>query len=110
MTKLQHTPGPWTLLLRSDEDGSIPVSDGSKSSPLAYVSPRPFYEDTRQTHNARLIAAAPDLFAICREIAGDSRCDLVDSERRIRLYAALTKAAGESPSSATPITPEPTPT
>lgn len=34
------------------------------------------------------------LLAICQEIAYDSRIDLVDSERRIRLYAAIKKAGG----------------
>jgi len=42
----------------------------------------------------KLLAAAGDLLAICQEIASDSRVDLVDSERRIRLYAAITKAGG----------------
>lgn len=32
-----------------------------------------------------------DLVAVAREIANDPRCDLVSSERRIRLYAALQK-------------------
>jgi hypothetical protein len=33
------------------------------------------------------------LLAICQEIA-DNQIDLKDSERRIRLYAAITKAGG----------------
>jgi hypothetical protein len=32
-----------------------------------------------------------DLVAAAREIANDPRCDLIYSERRIRLYAALAK-------------------
>jgi hypothetical protein len=43
-----------------------------------------------------IISAAPDLLAICEEIASDSRCDLVNSERRIRLYSAIRKAKGET--------------
>ena len=35
------------------------------------------------------------LLAICQEIASDPRVDLVDSERRIRLYSAIQKAGGE---------------
>ncbi len=41
-----------------------------------------------------LAAKLAALLAICQEIASDSRVDLVDSERRIRLYAAITKAGG----------------
>jgi len=48
------------------------------------------------TEMARLIAAAPDLLAVCCEIAHDAACDLGDSERRIRLYAAIRKATGGS--------------
>lgn len=39
-----------------------------------------------------LLAAAPALYAVCKEIM-DAQCDLKDSERRIRLYSAL-RAAG----------------
>lgn len=35
------------------------------------------------------------LLAVAKEIASDSRCDLVDSERRIRLYAAIQNADGK---------------
>lgn len=38
--------------------------------------------------------AAAELLEICEEIASDPRCDLIDSERRIRLYAAIQKANG----------------
>lgn len=48
----------------------------------------------RRQKEKALIAAAPDLLAICEEIANDSKCDLVNSERRIRLYSAITKAKG----------------
>lgn len=40
----------------------------------------------------RLKAANAEMLEICKEIADDSRCDLVNSERRIRLYAAIKKA------------------
>jgi hypothetical protein len=35
------------------------------------------------------------LLEICQEIAHDSRVDLIDSERRIRLYSAITYAGGK---------------
>jgi hypothetical protein len=41
-------------------------------------------------------AALPELLAVAEEIASDSRCDLFDSERRIRLYHAIAKARGEA--------------
>jgi len=54
------------------------------------------YAKTFDPSAAHLIAAAPNLLAICEEIANDSKCDLVNSERRIRLYSALSKAKGEA--------------
>lgn len=42
------------------------------------------------------------LFAICNEIACDKRVDLVDSERRIRLYHALDLATGGGWSGSSP--------
>jgi len=50
------------------EDNSIPVHSGTKMSPLAYVSPRPQYNDTSEA-NARLIAAAPELLAALQYFA-----------------------------------------
>ena len=44
--------------------------------------------------NACLISAAPCLLEICQEIAAEPGINLLDSERRIRLYAAITKATG----------------
>lgn len=41
--------------------------------------------------------AHDDLVAIASEIATDSRVDLIDSERRIRLYSAIHKATGRVP-------------
>ena len=40
----------------------------------------------------RLKVANAEMLEICKEIADDSRCDLVNSQRRIRLYAAIAKA------------------
>ena len=45
--------------------------------------------------HATLFAAAHDLLAICEEISKDKRVDLVLSERRLRLYAAIQNAGGE---------------
>ena len=49
---------------------------------------------TAWRQHERVMRAAPELLAICQEIANDSHVDLVDSERRIRLYAAISNAEG----------------
>ncbi len=43
--------------------------------------------------DARVIASAPDLLAICEEIAHDPGVNLVNSERRMRLYAGKLEAS-----------------
>jgi hypothetical protein len=88
MNKPLHTPGPWQV----SPYGNIT----SKSLTVAKVEQMPGNYESEKQANARLIAAAPDLLAICDEIANDPKCDLVNSERRIRLYSALRKAKGEA--------------
>lgn len=85
-----HTPGPWISSgLPSQYDQRV-VVDGPG---VVAVLPRDSRIGADVDANARLIAAAPDLLAICQEIA-DSRCDLGSSERRMRLYHAIHQATG----------------
>lgn len=67
--------------------------------------------DIYQDDIATTLQAAPDLLAICEEIAADTSIDLVTSERRIRLYSALNRAGSKtfrtSPHSPSEITLEP---
>jgi hypothetical protein len=100
--KTLHTPAPWQALPSPNNfDSAKVVAPESNSKVICWVfttdAPnRDRVVNTRQDRaNISLIAAAPDLLAICEEIANDSKCDLVNSERRIRLYSALSKAKGE---------------
>ena len=76
--------GPFPLHITQNDDHFVVITNQGNH-----------YAKTFDPSAARLIAAAPDLLAICEEIANDSKCDLVNSERRIRLYSALRKAKGE---------------
>jgi hypothetical protein len=88
MNNTLHTPAPWQV---------SPYNNiTSRNGTVAKTEQMPGNYDSEREANARLIAAAPDLLAICEEIANDSKCDLVNSERRIRLYSALRKAKGEA--------------
>lgn len=69
----------------------IPLHDGEQGGAVAYVNASPFLNEPEKV--AQLLAGAPGLLAIAEEIAGCG-CDLGDSERRIRLYAAIQNAGG----------------
>lgn len=67
-TKQTHTPGPWTanparFVAGANGDVAI-VNDHHSLIAVAYV------RNGEEQANARLIAAAPDLLAACRAVAG----------------------------------------
>ena len=94
--KTLHTPAPWQALPSLIDSAKV-VAPESNSKVICWVftNDRRVVNTRQDRANISLIAAAPDLLAICEEIANDSKCDLVNSERRIRLYSALSKAKGE---------------
>ena len=73
-----HTPGPWTVTIepprRDDPGGRVTVSTDQDagneySSLICFVTTYPLHdyaEPTEEMANAHLIAAAPDLLAVCR--------------------------------------------
>jgi hypothetical protein len=87
MPQAKHTP--WWA--GGDDDAHMVYGEDNRA--IADASLDDGDADAEAAH-ARLIAAAPDLLAVCKEIA-NGMCDLRDSERRIRLYAAITKAIGK---------------
>ena len=100
MNNTPHTPAPWKVIASSIDAAAI-VAPDSNDKTICWVALTDYLKRDRvviahqDRANVRLIAAAPELLAICEEIANDSKCDLVNSERRIRLYSALSKAKGE---------------
>jgi len=75
-----YTPGPWHAEPDGEHDWRV-VSDhyGTIVHRTCYPDPR---IDTRVAADARLIAAAPDLLAALRDIAGSTRGE-ADNVRRI---------------------------
>jgi hypothetical protein len=85
---MKRTPGLWSVETRvppgSADAMLVIVGDDLRETPLAILDP----DDEEAEGNAQLMAAAPRLLEVCKEIAG-CQCDLGNSERRIRLYSAL---------------------
>lgn len=68
----KHTPGPWSVEQDTSNNGDIDVF-AADFLPIASVDVREHPDDTISVprevalDNARLIAAAPDLLAACKE-------------------------------------------
>ena len=87
---MKRSPGYWSVETRlppGSADAMLVIVGGdTRQAPLAILDP----DDEEAEGNAQLMAAAPRLLELCKEIA-DSQCDPGDSERRIRLYSALSE-------------------
>lgn len=103
-TKTKHTAGPWRIGSRCEDNNTLEIVSGAKESPLAYVSPRPHYDDC-QVSNAQLIAAAPELLEALQQAANQLRVGYSlkfsddDVRRMCPAYSqavdAIAKAKGE---------------
>ena len=71
-----HTPGPWI-----NSSGYITATDGSEITDVAWSG-----SDPEGKANARLIAAAPELLAVCRNLLGclSDWCEKTGAWRSIR--------------------------
>lgn len=96
----EHTPGPWqTDLEISSKAGRVAIEPDIA---VVYVQPNRYDESASKQRlaNARLIAAAPDLLAVCIELSSaadywseyDVPLGIVE-----RLRAAIAKATGATP-------------
>ena len=99
----QHTPGPWHV---ENFHGSWDVTHG----PADDASERFSVLETLSEENARLIAAAPDLLAACKEALGYEygQPGLGWRQRIDLLEAAIAKAEGrkrQDPAGANPAGP-----
>lgn len=97
----KHTPGPWTTVKRYQDKVDVlhtqPLKIGAASSVVARVTVRDSWLE-EQTANARLIAAAPELFEGLRFMQMLYECDLkeVDREKVEWIREILAKVAGEA--------------
>lgn len=91
--KVAHTPGPWTA---HDDDGTGTKPCVLSETVTAYGN---FYVavcNEGTFANARLIAAAPDLLAACKEVDDWLHgCDFEDAPVWDKVKAAIRKATGE---------------
>ncbi len=89
----EYTPGPWVVV--GDADPEIHTNDGT------WITSQVLGADSGDDGqaNARLIAAAPDLLAICREMQAYLRRfmsgDLPPESLAGRLEAVIAKAEGK---------------
>ena len=97
----KHTPGPWEYLTETTYAGDYPYSVGHKvkmGNELLTVSSHAYGADEffeKAAANARLIAAAPELYEACKEFVRKCECGEARSHRiYAQMKAALAKAEG----------------
>ena len=85
----QHTPAPWTV-----SDNAIYGSSGLIKPLIAYLDDR--FVDEEAANNARLIAAAPDLLELARQIvlAAEQNEGSIPADIVSGAVAAIAKATG----------------
>lgn len=111
MTDTKHTPGPWEVI-EKDQPACIRVYQEGCPGDHPYIcemlfgvhrKPKGNFE--QRIHNARLIAAAPDLLAACKRLVafekGDGSCLLCGARERCsdtcsvgKAQSAIAKAEG----------------
>ena len=95
--KTQNTPGPWFIERRTNDVGtthhSITASDSHGWSGNRYMSVSGCIDE----HDARLIAAAPELLEALQKIAGNTYDEWTNGAEAARIArAAIAKATGEN--------------
>jgi hypothetical protein len=101
MSEIKHTPGPWgissespTIVKQYDFLGETNVIIGSASG---YPGSSFFTSDDEAVHNARLIAAAPELLEVLMLVEdrfGAHCIDPLPLDLCERIAAAIAKATG----------------
>jgi len=92
---MAHTPGPWEVHHWGDNEGDIHGSDGTLVCAMRDGA-TPQEEDWEG--DARLIAAAPDLYAVCK-LLFQSMGEVIEDHNDVAfsdLRMALMKAEGET--------------
>jgi len=84
---MSHTPGPWFVFLRNPENGMLHV--GPPWHSVAWIIA---IDD--QKANANLIAAAPDMLQVLKDI--DAASWEINSKLGERIRGAIRQAEGET--------------
>lgn len=97
MTQTTHTPGPWSLRMTGWQTNPAAIYSPRRPGAVACIPARTSVPLDEQSANARLIAAAPDMFEALSNIilssdanCGDSLANAIEAAR-----AAITKAKGQ---------------
>jgi hypothetical protein len=100
MNELKHTPGPWEAV-QNNPDSDLTYTIMAANQPIADVyesGTAEHNQESEDTHNARLIAAAPELLAACKgaiaELNTYWKGDYAGRPLASELRAAIAKAEG----------------
>lgn len=97
MSAPQFTPGPWHVILDAFHVGNKRVASFHPSAIAKVYGDEPKDDDPKSTANARLIAAAPELYEALEALLPENcgRNAGTEAKARVNARAALAKARGE---------------
>jgi hypothetical protein len=104
--QVKHTPGPWAIRPNAFDDwGVVRAANGNLVAVARageHLTEDQYAEHRRvgtdpYGHNARLIAAAPDMLAALKMLATDNEDAMKFSDRMNMAAAAIAKAEGRAP-------------
>jgi len=84
---MKHTPGPWSVMSKHRNGWEISTTTGAW---MAHT-----YQDSRQQANANLIAAAPDLLKLAKDLekvilsSGHNLCSTATNEERTKFISGI---------------------
>ena len=99
-TQTKHTPGPWvinSLYAKVSDVLTVHAPNTNNAQICSLAAMRGHMDESEQTSNARLIAAAPELLDVAKAIAAEwQRSPNIPYPQRETLRAAIAKAEGRA--------------
>lgn len=91
---MSHTPGPWVVTPSTGSLGEFQIETIHKNAPIYVAEVIGGLESVEQEANARLIAAAPEMFAVIERLMSEPTWRTNDNDLWPQIVAAHKKATG----------------
>ncbi len=87
----QHTPGPWTIEEYGDDDAPALVIHKDSETRVCFMATAGSHGDPAKIEaDARLIAAAPELLTLVKDLADDLASEVEGRYQDVKAHPAMT--------------------